>query len=408
MQNFRIETQIQVTLNCNMACDYCFQQHHGRIIDMATVECIIARLADFHRRQYRNYKKDPPLLITWHGGEPLLASIDFYRKIVEIQNRYPDIIFDNRLQTNGTLMTEEFAKFFSKFDFSVGFSIDGPRSMNNAHRRYRNGSSNPFTDTLQGIKCYRQYAPQEQIPVIAVITPDAINKPETFFRFFKSLNAKVQLDIYDLCTSELLEPCEDIAGVSVYAPDAASIGEFLIRLFDLWFNDPSREVEFSDLRNELRMILQPELNCGDPFHKKRCAPGRLIFDPQGRAFSCDQYVNDDRTALGDINSDRLEVILDRKFQLWDEIKHKIRRSKEVMACARCLWGRQCSGGCLACMKYNALLLQARKEGLPDNCWHEARLPEKLQKISGETYYCDGLRLFREHVKDVVTKELAHA
>ncbi len=59
------------------------------------------------------------------------------------------------------------------------------------------------------------------------------------------------------------------------------------------------------------------------------------------------------------------------------------------------------------MKYNALLLQARREGLPDSRWYEARLPQKLRDLSGETYYCDGLRLFREHAKAAVAKEPAH-
>ena len=156
------------------------------------------------------------------------------------------------------------------------------------------------------------------------------------------------------------------------------------------------------------MILQPEMSSGDPFHKKRCAPGRLIFDPQGRAFSCDQYVNDARTALGNIKEDSLEDILDRKFRLWDEIKHHVRGSTEQMACARCEWGQQCAGGCLTCMKYNAMLLQARQDGLPDSHWYEARLPKKLRDLSGETYYCDGLRHFREHAKAAVARELNHA
>jgi uncharacterized protein len=408
MQHFSIEPQIQVTLNCNMACNYCFQQHQGSIVDLAIVERIVAQLADFHRRQYRYCEIDQPLLITWHGGEPLLAGIDFYSRVIEIENRYPDLRFDNRLQTNGTLLTVEYAKFFARHGFNVGFSLDGPASLNNVFRHYRHGFGNPFVDAIRGLERYRRYAKPEQIPVIAVITPVTIKRVESFYRFFKSLNTKVQLDIYDLCAGELLDPSGNTSGVSDYAPDNAGIGEFLIRLFDLWFNDASRKVEFSDLRNEVKMILQPEMSSGDPFHKKRCAPGRLIFDPQGRAFSCDQYVNDARTALGNIKEDSLEDILDRKFRLWDEIKHHVRGSTEQMACARCEWGQQCAGGCLTCMKYNAMLLQARQDGLPDSHWYEARLPKKLRDLSGETYYCDGLRHFREHAKAAVARELNHA
>jgi radical SAM protein with 4Fe4S-binding SPASM domain len=155
------------------------------------------------------------------------------------------------------------------------------------------------------------------------------------------------------------------------------------------------------------MVLQPEMDRGDPLHKKRCDLRRLIFSPDGRVFSCDQWVNDEHTALGDIHRDSLAEILKKKADLWADIKERLRRSGNAMACGKCDWGHQCSGGCLTCMQYNTLLLQARAQGLPDHRWGEAGLTTGWN-LRGETYYCDGLRAFRRHVQEAVLQELDHA
>jgi radical SAM protein with 4Fe4S-binding SPASM domain len=147
---------------------------------------------------------------------------------------------------------------------------------------------------------------------------------------------------------------------------------------------------------------------GDPFHKKRCDFGRLVFAPNGMVFSCDQWLNDEKTALGDIHRDPLEDILREKADRWEEIKRRLRKSGTHMSCATCEWGRQCGGGCLTCMKYHVLLLGARARGLLDRHWAESVLPDPWEKIRGETYYCEGLRDFRRHLREAVQRELADA
>jgi radical SAM protein with 4Fe4S-binding SPASM domain len=212
------------------------------------------------------------------------------------------------------------------------------------------------------------------------------------------------LDIYDLRWLDLMAGSR----LAELAPSAPEVGQFLIELFDLWFYDQQRQVDFQELRQEVKMILQPEVDRGDPFHKKRCDLRRLIFSPDGRVFSCDQWVHDERTALGDIHRDSLALILKNKVDLWAAIKTRLRRSGDDMACGPCDWGRQCAGGCLTCIKYNALLLQARSQGLPDHRWVEANLPPGWETLLGETYYCDGLRAFRRHVQETVRREFANA
>jgi uncharacterized protein len=397
--------QIQVTRNCNLACGYCFQEHSGGIINLSTVETILARVIA------HNLSVDPltkVIQVYWHGGEPLLAGLDFFRAVIRLEAQYPELSFDNRIQTNGTLMSDDMARLLTEYHFQVGFSLDGPQEIHNRYRRFRGSQSGAYEAARRGLECYRACARVDRVAVIAVVTRAGIDRAADLFEFFNKLRAVVQLDIYDVRWLDLVPGTGEVSGWSDLAPRPEEVGRFLIELFDLWFWDQGRQVDFSELRQEVKMALQPELNLGDPFHKKRCDFRRLIFAPDGKVFSCDQWVNDAKTALGDICQDSLASILTRKDLLWEKIKQEIRRSGKDMACGSCDWGRQCGGGCFTCMKYNALLLRARSEGLPNSRWADAVLPPAWDRVRGETYFCEGLRAFRLHVREAVRRELADA
>ena len=305
-------------------------------------------------------------------------------------------------------MSDDMARLLAEYQFQVGFSLDGPKEIHDRYRRFHGSQSGSYDAALRGIECYRECARLDRVAVIAVVTRASIDRAFDLFEFFKALRAEVQLDIYDVRWLDLIPEAGEVAGLSDLAPRPEEVGRFLIELFDLWFWDQERQSDFKELRQEVKMVLQPEIERGDPFHKKRCDFRRLIFAPDGRVFSCDQWVNDEKTALGDIRQDSLATILMNKGVLWEEIKQRIRRSGNHMACGGCEWGRQCGGGCLTCMKYNTLLLRARASGLPDHLWADAVLPPAWDEVRGETYFCEGLRAFRHHVREAVRRELANA
>lgn len=394
--------QIQVSLDCNLNCRYCFEDHVEGVIDLSTVKAILRQTVDHHQKI--GYTADP-ILVYWHGGEPLLAGEDFFQFIIDYQSRFQGVTFQNRIQTNGTLMTDRIARLLTANHFQVGFSLDGPRSLHDHHRRFRHSQRGSFKAVMHGIQTFRRHSHDDKIAVIAVITPQTIDRVEEFYRFFNDLKADVQLDVYDLRTCDA-QPCPPPGRAQAsLAPSPAQVGQFLIALFDRWFNAQNGQVDFKELRHEVKMALQPHLAFGTPYDKKRCDFRRLIFSPNGKVFCCDQYLNDDTTALGDIREDALSDILTRKSQQWEMIKSHFRQSSDHMACGRCEWGRQCGGGCLTCMKYNACLMEARRRGLPDERWHEMPLPDGLAQMQGDTYYCDGLRAFRRHVRQAVEAAL---
>lgn len=400
LKKLPVVAQIQVTKNCNLDCRYCFQEHYGQIIAISTVEAILDKVIT------HNLQVDPQnhvIQVYWHGGEPLLAGIDFFESILDVERSYHHLTFNNRVQTNGTLMNDKLARFFAENSFEVGFSIDGPEDIHNTHRHFNQSGKGTFKSALEGLGRYRKYlSPGQRVSVIAVVTKNSISRASELFNFFKELKVDVQLDIYDLRTQDLCQPGNNLSPSTKFIPTPEEIGQFLIDLFELWFYDQDNKedrISIKELKHELKMVLQPEIDHGDPFHKKRCDFRRLIFSPEGSVFSCDQWLNDEAMILGDIRTDPIALILEKKDRIWEEIKRVLRKSGAEMACSRCDWGKQCGGGCLTCIKYNAMLLQARAKGLEDDCWKDEILPPLWWSgTEGETYYCEGLRRFRRHIR----------
>ncbi len=404
---FPVIPQIQVTLNCNFRCTYCFQDHRAsEVMEPATAEAILVKCAEYNRGWMRGGARGV-VDVFWHGGEPLLAGLDFYREMLRIQAKMPDVTFKNHLQTNGALLNDALARFFVENGFQLGFSLDGPPEINDRSRRTATGQQSAHEAAMRGIAAFRRFSPPGgRVPIIAVVTRETMAQAEAFHAFFKEMGAEVQLDIYDLRCDDLRPASPD--GLFRQAPAAAQIERFLIRLFDLWFHDPQRRVDFKELRDDLDLVLRDEAILATPLHKKRCNPGRTIFNPRGLVFPCDQYVGDAATAIGDIRRDALATIMRRKAALWDAIKIGVRKSAEAMACSTCDWGLSCMGGCLTCMKYNAMLLAARARGLPDDRWRDMPVPASLGDLAGETYYCEALRGLRRHIKAAVRRELDKA
>jgi uncharacterized protein len=404
LTNLPVVPQIQITMDCNLNCVYCYEKHTNRYMDLVTVEAILRNTVEHNRY----LTPGAPVLVYWHGGEPLLAGIQFFNSIVRLQSEMPDVCFENRIQTNGTLMTDELAQLFNEYNFAVGFSIDGPEDLHDRHRPFRHAPKGSFSAAMKGLDCYLKRSPSSRPAVIAVVTTHSIDRVDAIYQFFNSLGARVQLDIFDLRIRDLLYGGPFADAGETLCPTSDAVAQFLIRLFDRWFNDPRGNADFAELRHEVKMALRPARDFGDPYHKKRCDFRRLIFSPNGDAFSCDQYINDADTALGNVHNDSLADITTRKMDLWEAVKTRFRGTGRTMACYDCPWGRQCGGGCLTCMKYNYALQAARTRGWPDSRWPEVVLPDRIRALRGETYYCEGLRTFRNHVKRAVEAALAPA
>jgi len=403
-----IRPQIQVTLNCNLGCTYCFQAHAGPVMTLETAQAITDQIVETYYSPER-LARDPSLEIIWHGGEPLIAGYKFFQGVLEIQARHPEIQFKNHVQTNATLMTEDLAALFVDNDFYMGFSLDGPEDLHDLHRRTRRRGGGTFKDVMRGIELYQGRAQLDRIPIMMVVTTASIDRCTEIYDFFRDLGAEVGIDIFDIVASDLGGDDGFRDWQKQLAPSSEQIGRFLIELFDHWFYDTLQRVSFRELRDEVKIVYEEDLPRGDPFHKKRCHTSRTLFASDGNVYSCDQYINDAKSSLGNVHTENLKDIILRKATLWESIKTNIRgkRTPSKFACPSCEWSAQCAGGCVTCMKYSSLLLSTRERGLDDSRWTEL-LDEStpLDSIYGEFYYCSGLIDFRAHVREAIQKELS--
>jgi uncharacterized protein len=218
-------------------------------MDYGTLENIIAKCGDYIRDEGILPER---IEFIWHGGEPLLAGLDFYKKVIELQLKQPDIKFINKLQTNGTLMTDSFAEFFNDFHFQVGFSLDGPEETHNRHRILRNGHIGSYEAVIKGIEKFRKYGDHPLVSVIAVVTKYTVERGAgEFYRFFRQLGTTVQLDPYDVTcnVSAVGEPRQQ---AETFMPSPPDYAKFLMDLFDIWFYDEPGNIQFRDLKNVVK------------------------------------------------------------------------------------------------------------------------------------------------------------
>lgn len=171
---------------CNLACNYCYylekqnlyKQQQGKTMTDETLETFV--------RDYIAAQSTPSVLFTWHGGEPLMRPITFYRRVLELQRKYAaGRAIDNCIQTNGTLITPEWAQFFHDNQFLVGISIDGPQDMHDRYRKSRLGRPS-WRQVMKGIDLLNRYSVEWN--AMAVANATTAEDPLRFYHFFKEIN----------------------------------------------------------------------------------------------------------------------------------------------------------------------------------------------------------------------------
>ena len=172
---------------CNLACGYCYYLEKGRLHadgSAAMADELLERFVS----QYLEAQTTREVLFTWHGGEPLLRPLSFYRRALELQRRYArGRVVDNCLQTNGTLLTDEWCEFLRENRFLVGISIDGPQPLHDAYRRTRRGGPT-FAEVMRGLELLEKHGVEWN----ALATVNRLNADHAadFYRFFKSIGCR--------------------------------------------------------------------------------------------------------------------------------------------------------------------------------------------------------------------------
>lgn len=363
---------------CNLRCDYCYylEKAEGRGRQLMSDET----LEEFIR-QYIGAQTVEEVVFTWHGGEAMLRPLEFYEKVQRLQQRYAaghSII--NCLQTNGTLMTEQWCRFLRDNGWLVGISIDGPEEF---HDEYRHASSNghgTFQRVMRAIRMLQRHGVEWN--AMAVINDYNAEYPEEFYDFFKSIGCRYLqfTPIVERTKADgRLATIGEEASVTPHTVTPGQWGEFLCRVFDRWVRSDVGEifVQIFDATLARWVGQQP----GVCTMSDVCGHAGVI-DFNGDVYSCDHFVFP-KYLLGNIHTRTIiEMMSDPRQRAFGRAK----RDSLPGQCRRCRFTMICNGEC------------------PKN-----RFAVTADGEPGLNYLCAGYRRFFEHVApamDFMAAELA--
>lgn len=319
---------------CDLGCNYCYREKSEYRSNKIMSDEIIDLTIDKYLEFCQNIHPQKEITLIWHGGEPLLAGIDKFKNILEIEEKYEkkyNIKIQNAIQSNGISLTSEMCELFSKNNFKIGFSIDGPKEIHDIHRKYLNEKSS-FEKTIQGIELAKKYNLDANL--IVVITNESYKNVKIIYNFIKSLKIKA-VDFI---------PCFD------YESDITLTEEnynyFLMNLFNLWKEDSFDFLEirlFSDIFEKVY-----SLNRNQPLKALSCSLAgacgqNFSVGVNGDICTCECLTPVKEYFLGNIKEKSFELMLKEKSYT---TTFKNDFNSVDKKCFDCDVFNICRGGCL--------------------------------------------------------------
>ena len=351
---YDISLILKCTRRCNLACDYCTSHRSGPNTDFG-----LELLSNI----FYHISTDPGIQtprFIWHGGEPLVLGIDFFKKVLFLQNRLlTDKKVCNVLQTNATLLTHEWASYLKEHNFNIGVSLDGPPEVHNKHRRLATGGDT-FTAAMRGIKILKEH--NFQFGILTVVTPDLIDLgPHALFDFYRK---------EDIKNFGLLSLRHTNASLDEFVLYKQQYEKFMTSFLRLWLEVDDTSWRLREFESKLDAFFGlPHRLCKDG---GPCVGNFFGIEPDGSISHCDKFTNDSRFVLGNVLEHSFEDI--RKSEKLSELKKLEREIRQQ--CGKCRWFHLCGGGCL----FDSISLLNAGSTLVNNECLEFALYEELSKI----------------------------
>lgn len=330
--------------HCNLACKYCYYLEKNKLYPTAQRHLMSDEMLEQFTREYIEAQTMNQVLFTWHGGEPLLRSIDFYRKALSLQQKYAGgRRIDNVIQTNGTLLTDEWCEFFAQNHWLVGISIDGPQPYHDHYRLTAAGKPS-WKKVMQGIKLLKKHGVEWN--AMAVVNAYNVNHPLEFYRFFKENGCQFlqftpiverQTRHEDGRTLASLADKDEIQ-LSEASVKPEQWGYFLCAIFDEWVRKDVGKifVEIFDCTLANWMGISPGI-CA---YSKECGHAG-VMEHNGDVYSCDHFVFPEYK-LGNIRDQSLiDMLYGEQQREFSRLKH----SSLPRQCKECDMEFACHGEC---------------------------------------------------------------
>ena len=336
---------------CNLQCDYCFYLEKENLFPEKENFRMSDNVLESYIRKYVEAQPTPIVEFVWHGGEPTLIGIDFFRKAVKYQEPYRKLkTIQNSLQTNGTLLTDEWCDFFKKNGFFIGISLDGPEEIHDRHRRNR-GQQPTFQAVMNGIRLLQKHGVEYN--VLACVAKETAYRPLEVYHFFKEQgieyiqftpvieraagesSAKQGLR---LASPSALDREEANTKVMPWTVEPEAYGDFLIAIYEEWVRQDVGKIFVMNFEWALNAwIGNPSPVC---IFSKQCGRS-LAVEHNGDVYACDHYVYPEYR-LGNLLNDDLSNMVERLLASGFG-PHKEKTLPKW--CRECKVLQACGGGC---------------------------------------------------------------
>lgn len=370
---------IKVTNACDMKCTYCFIEPSvfHKTMKMNTAQRIIHAFLDSDFFESVNF--------VWHGGEPLLRGRRFYEQIFDEQRACATrVAYTNSTQTNATHLTDDMLDFLVSNGVSIGLSLDGPENLTDVTRKSRrmlpilndgpgcgSGRQGAHATTVDAAR--RLQARGQGAAAIVTVNRSNVAHPEGVYEEFN--NRRIHMKLNPLTRSGLANTPEG-ADLGITAEE---YGEFLVRMFNAWFDDPGRTISIEPFGQHISRILGVSVahSC---FYTLSCHRFFLGISPDGDLFPCGMFQGEPSFRYGNIHEMPPERVAETI--LFGAIES--REKKVLQDCAKCAFLDLCYSGCM---------------------FHSLKDSKVLEE---KDYYCAGYKMYFEHVLRRVHSNLIQA
>ena len=357
---------------CNMRCKYCYYLDKAALYNNHQPQMSDELLENYIRANIEG-NNSPIIAFAWHGGEPLLAGKEFFRKAVALQQKYAEgRTVENSIQTNGLLVDDEWCAIFRDNNFLVGVSIDGPESIHDAHRVDAGGQPT-FARVMKGIE--KLYRNRVEYNTLTTINIHSEGRGAEVYNFLRGISVFMQfLPVAELlCDGRIQSPEAQKADIAPWSVSARGFGDFMCDIFDIWVKKDvgRRYVQLFDATLALMVGVQPSV-CS---LCETCGSG-LTVEHNGDVYCCDHFVYPEYK-IGNIHTDRLADLAycDRQFEFG-----VAKRALLPRECRHCKFYNLCHGEC------------PKHRFIDDN-----------RGEYGKNYLCEGYKLFYEHTQTAMER-----
>ena len=346
---------------CNLDCEYCYYLEKEELYpETKSFRMEDSTLENYIRQYIETQSTLSEITFAWQGGEPTLMGIDFFRKAVELQDKYrrSGMTIRNSLQTNATIINDEWATFFKENNFLIGISIDGPPKLHDHYRFDKKGDPSS-ADVLRGLRLFQKH--EVDYNILCVVNNYNGDYPVQIYNYFKDLGAQFMQFI------PIVEHFGDGSEVSPRSINPKQYGRFLCAVFDEWVKEDIGKIfiQIFDVSLEAWLGFKPSLcifneTCGDA----------MAMEHNGDVYACDHYVTPEYL-VGNIGETPIADIINLPFQ------RKFGEDKKDTLppyCLDCEVRFVCNGGC------------------PKN-----RFIDTPNGDPGLNYLCEGYKMFFNHI-----------